>query len=231
MTTTTRSASTRTVFPYARVSTLGQADGVSPEAQIAAAEEWAADRGHRVGSSEFDALSGRRANNRPGLQKVLDAVCAAKGILVVYSLLRLARSVPDTYAIVQRLQKSGADLVSLTENIDTTTAMGRAFFGFMAVIAQLECDLIGERTRFALAHLKERGKRYGEVPFGKRVVGDALVNDEAEAKIRAAMRELRLDGLSWPLVAEELNRQGVPTKKGRRWTGQNARKIGLAIAL
>lgn len=215
---------------YARVSTGKQVrDGVSMEAQRARAEAWATLHGYEVSGVYSDpGVSAKRADNRKGLQKALAAVCEARGALVVYSLSRLARSVPDALAIVQRLEKCGADLVSLTESIDTTTAAGRLIFTVFAAFAAFERELTSERTAGALQHLKATGRKYGEIPFGKRAEGNALVDSPAEMAIRERMRQLRLEGKSWPQVAAVLNAEGIRTKKGRAWSGQLARKIGLA---
>ncbi|MCH8851463.1 MAG: recombinase family protein [Planctomycetes bacterium] len=67
-------------------------------------------------------LSGSRADNRPGLQRAVNTACKRKAALVVYSLSRLARSTRDALMLAERLNKAGADLVSLTESIDTTSA-------------------------------------------------------------------------------------------------------------
>ena len=124
---------------YVRVSTEGQAtEGVSLEAQKGRIEAWCSANGYTLAAMHVDAgLSGKRADNRPGLQAALADVCKSGGVLVVYSLSRLARSVPDAFRISERLAKRGADLVSLSESIDTTSAMGRAFYGFMAVMNAL----------------------------------------------------------------------------------------------
>ena len=62
----------------------------------------------------------------------LDQTCDCGGVLVVYSLSRLARSTRDAIEITERLEQSGADLVSITERIDTTTGIGRFFFTAIA---------------------------------------------------------------------------------------------------
>jgi DNA invertase Pin-like site-specific DNA recombinase len=72
-----------------------------------------------------EGLSGKRADNRPGLQGAIAHACETHGVLVVYSLSRLARSTRDAIDIAERLAKCKADLVSITEKIDTTTSMGR----------------------------------------------------------------------------------------------------------
>ena len=106
---------------YIRVSTPGQAvDGVSLDAQRSRIQAWCTLNEFELSDVFVDAgLSGSRADNRPELQAALAAVAACKGALVVYSLSRLARSTKDTIAISEAISKAGADLVSLTERIDT----------------------------------------------------------------------------------------------------------------
>src|SRR3954465_833281 len=157
---------------YIRVSTEIQAtDGVSLAAQQARIAAWCASNGTTLagGDVHVDAgLSGKRADNRPSLGRALESVCRERGsVLVVYSLSRLARSVRDTLAIAERLEKSGADLVSLSEKIDTTSAAGKMVFRMLAVLAEFERDLISERTRGAVALKRSRSERIGQVPYGR----------------------------------------------------------------
>jgi len=76
---------------------------------------------------------------------------------VVYSLSRLSRSTKDTLQIAEKLDKAGADLVSLSEQIDTTSASGKMVFRLMAVLNEFERDQISERTSAALQHKKAKG--------------------------------------------------------------------------
>jgi site-specific DNA recombinase len=213
---------------YTRVSTAGQAtDGVSLDAQQNRAAAWATGNGYDVAGVFSDAgISGKRTSNRPGLHAALAAACAERGtVLVVYSLSRLARSTKDAISIADRLEKAGADLVSLTERIDTTTAAGKMVFRMLAVLAEFERDLVSERTKTALSHKASRGERIGEVPYGYAVAEDGitLVADAAEREICETLRELKASGLSWREIAIELNARGVSTKKGKAWTWQTAR--------
>ena len=146
---------------YTRVSTDGQAtDGVSLEAQQARIRAWCEANDYALVNVHVDAgLSGCRADNRPGLQDALTSAARHKAALVVYSLSRLARSTKDAIAISERLAKNGADLVSLSERIDTTTAAGKMVFRMLAVLAEFERDQVAERTKGALAHLRNQGKR------------------------------------------------------------------------
>ena len=85
---------------------------------------------------------------------MLDDVTSDGGILVVYSLSRLARSTKDTIAIAERLKAGRAHLVSLSEKIDTTSASGTMIFRLFAVLAEFDRDLVSERTRGAMAYTR-----------------------------------------------------------------------------
>lgn len=214
---------------YVRVSTEAQAvDGVSLEAQRARIEAWCLANGYELAGLHVDAgISGKRADNRPGLQAALIEVGRAKGAaLVVYSLSRLARSVKDTLEIAGRLDRSGADLVSLSEKIDTTSAAGRMVFRMLAVLAEFERDLCGERTKAALSLKKHRGECVGEVPLGWRRDGDRLVPEPAGQRAVATIRELRERGFTLREIAAELERVGIRRAKGgTRWDPKTVQRI------
>jgi site-specific DNA recombinase len=204
---------------YVRVSTSGQAtDGVSMDAQRERIEAWAKGNGCTLDRVYVDAgLSGKRADNRPELQRALDATCKAKGVLVVYSLSRLARSTRDTLAIAERLDKAGADLVSLSERIDTTSAAGKMLFRLLAVLAEFERDLVAERTRAALAYKRANGERIGAIPFGFDLADDgtSLIHNPVEQRALRKIRDMRQRGATLQRIADVLTRAGVSTKTGR----------------
>ena len=150
-------------FGYIRVSTAGQAeDGVSLDAQEARIKAWAEANG-AAGVEIFrdEGISGKRSDNRPGLQAALEA-CGRGDALIAYSLSRLSRSTRDTLEISEQLQKRGADLVSLSEKIDTTSAAGKMVFRLLAVLAECERDQIADRTRAALQYKRGNGDKTGE---------------------------------------------------------------------
>jgi DNA invertase Pin-like site-specific DNA recombinase len=219
----------RRAVGYLRVSTDEQAsEGVSLEAQRARIRAWCAAHEAVLPESEVhveEGLSGRRSDNRPALQAALDAVCACGGVLVVYSLSRLARSTKDTILIGERLAQAGADLVSLSEQIDTTSAAGKMVFRLLAVLAEFESDLVSERTRAALSFKRSQSERVGQMPYGSildpdgprnregRLIG--LLPDPCEQAAIAHILELRSKGLSARRIAADLNARGIPTKLGR----------------
>jgi len=213
---------------YVRVSTDGQAqDGVSMDAQEAKLRAWADLNGAESVTIFTDAgLSGKRADNRPALQDALNAV--GKGdALIVYSLSRLARSTKDTITIADALDKRGADLVSMAEKIDTTTAAGKMVFRMLAVLSEFERDQVSERTRLALDHKRACGEKTGgNVPYGYTLAAGRLVPDAGEQKAVALIRELHEAGNSLRQIARELEARGYRTKTGRtHWHPQSVKQI------
>lgn len=219
----------QTAFGYIRVSTDGQVtDGVSLDAQRERIAAWCHGNGFEIGDMFVDAgLSGGRSDNRPGLQSALDAVCQAKGVLVVYSLSRLARSTKDTIQIGERLDKAGADMVSLSERIDTTSAAGKMMFRMLAVLAEFERDQISERTSTAMKFKASQGQRVGKVPFGFDLADDgvSLVANESQQEIVKQIRDLRRRGCSLRDIADRLNAGKIPTKEGKPWTHSTIQRI------
>lgn len=215
---------------YVRVSTEGQAqEGVSLEAQRARIAAWCTASGYTLIETHVDAgISGGRADNRPALQAALAQACRLKAVLVVYSLSRLARSTKDAIAISERLAKNGADLVSLSERIDTTSASGKMVFRMLAVLAEFERDLVAERTKGALSHLRNQGKRIsGIAPFGFDLAADAkcLIPNPDEQAGLALMRSLKDQGLGRRRIAAALVAHGILTKTGAPWSPQAVAQI------
>lgn len=211
---------------YVRVSTEGQAtEGVSLDAQRARIEAWALANGAELLAVHIDAgISGGRADNRPALQAALDAACKAKAALVVYSLTRLSRSTRDALAISERLDEAGADLVSLSEKIDTTSAAGRMLFRMLAVFAEFERDQIRERTSMAMRHKRARGEYTGgPAPYGWRLAGDTLEADPREQTIIRHALELKAAGLSLRAVGARLEAEGLLPRSGGRWHAKTVR--------
>lgn len=227
------------IIGYSRVSTAEQVDeGVSLDAQMSRIRDWCARNGHDAPQVESDeGLSGKRADNRPALQRALDEVCRQRGILVVYSLSRLCRSTRDALDIAERIKRAGAHLVSITEAIDTTTAMGEFFFTVMAALGQLERRLIGERTKEALSHKRRNGQKLGGIaPYGYRPVesgirapdGRTIIDLEPvphEQGIIQAIRDMRDQGQPYRAIAERLNLDATPTRTGAPWSAKVIRDI------
>jgi site-specific DNA recombinase len=207
---------------YIRVSTDGQvADGVSLDAQREKIAAYCTLHGAELLDVPADeGISGKRADNRPGLQRALVLACKYKAVLVVYSLSRLARSTRECLDLKDRLDRCGARLVSLTENIETDTPGGELYFTIVAAFAQMERRMISERTKMALAHKRSRGERIsGRLPVGYKLADDgvSLAHDPAGQHALAVLRSLRADGLSYARIVREMNARSIPAANGGRW--------------
>jgi site-specific DNA recombinase len=212
---------------YARVSTEEQArEGVSLEAQRTRIETWAQGNGTPLAGCFEDAgISGSRTENREGLQKAIGLACEKRAILVIYSLSRLSRSTKDTLALAERLEKAGADLVSLSEKIDTTSAAGKMVFRMLAVLNEFERDQISERTAAALRHKRNQRQAYSPTPYGFDRISDLLVVNHDEQKVIEEMLELREKGWSLRQIAARLNTKGIKAKYGGAWFASSIRAV------
>ena len=174
---------------YARVSTRDQ----NLDLQLDALKKAGCDKIYE------DTISGTKSQ-RPGLTQALDNLRDGD-TLVVWKLDRLGRSVKDLLDFAGGLNKRGIGFVSLTDAIDTTTASGRFFFNVMASLAQMERELMVERTQAGLQAAREQGRVGGR----KRIM--------TEAKIRSA-RKLLNQGTPPREVANSL---GVSVPTLYRW--------------
>ena len=142
---------------YARVST----DEQHSEIQLAELRDYARRRGVETVEYVDQGVSGRR-KSRPALDRVLRAARRQEvSAVVVVRLDRLARSLAHMARLGEELKELDVELVSLREGIDTRTAAGRAMFGMCGVFAQLEGDLIRERTVAGLKAARRRGVQLG----------------------------------------------------------------------
>ncbi len=109
-----------------------------------------------------DKISGKTAD-RPGLKKILRTLSAGD-TLVVWKLDRLGRSMRHLVALIEELRERGVNFRSLTDSIDTSSPMGRFFFHVMGALAEMERELIVERTRAGLAAARAEGRVGGRRP-------------------------------------------------------------------
>lgn len=144
---------------YARVSTQDQNLELQQDALL------------KVGCQKIfeDKLSGTRAD-RPGLAMALEMLREGD-ILVVWKLDRLGRSVKHLVDVVTGLRKKNVEFKSITDSIDTNTASGRFFFHVMASLAEMERELIVERTRAGLEVARRLGRKSGR----KRKMTDSKI--------------------------------------------------------
>ncbi|GIN62769.1 DNA invertase [Robertmurraya siralis] len=111
--------------------------------------------------------------DRPALNEMLKMLREGDRV-VVYKLDRISRSTKHLIELAELFEEKGVEFVSLQDSIDTSTAMGRFFFRVMASIAELERDIISERTKSGLAAARARGRNGGRPTADKKKVQLAI---------------------------------------------------------
>ena len=97
--------------------------------------------------------------------------------------------------------------------------------GVQAVFAELERDLIAQRTTETLRELRDQGRAWNHAPFGWSVLEGRLVRDDIEQATLARAQELRDQKVSYARIAEMLTREGRRTKRGGRWQAMSVRSV------
>jgi DNA invertase Pin-like site-specific DNA recombinase len=190
---------------YCRVSTDEQAaSGHGLAAQRAAIDAEATRRGWTISWVSDHGYSGKNLR-RPGIARALGLLRAPRrsrtaGGLVVAKLDRLTRSLSDFAHLMDRAHREGWALVALDLNVDTTTPAGELLANVMATVNQFERRVIAQRTRDALAVLKQRGVRLGS---------PRLRAGRTSERVRRRILRLCARGMSYPKIAALLNRQDV----------------------
>jgi DNA invertase Pin-like site-specific DNA recombinase len=208
-------------YGYTRVSTEEQAkEGISLSAQKAKIQAFATLKDlNLIEIITDEGLSGKDLN-RPGLQRLLElAKDQTAEAVIVYKLDRLSRKTRDLLSLIEDVFKKGnTRFFSLTEQIDTETAIGKFFLTLMGAMAQMERELIAERTKSTLAYKKEKGESLGHIPYGYQRVNGKLLKQEQEQKIIRKIKRLKNQGKSYRKIAKILNMQGVPARsKEAKW--------------
>mgnify|MGYP000391824975 CR=1 FL=1 len=217
---------------YGRVSSLGQVDhGSSLQTQREKCEAVIKARGWKRGGEFVDeGLSGAK-DDRPQWQALL-AACRSGEVqaVVVASLDRMSRSASHAIRITDELHRLGVTLYVIRENIDLSTNAGKLTRTILAGVAEMERDLIRERSITGQrAKLARSGWPGGQPSYGWRLEGkgkDARpVPDPAERDTLESMVKSALAGRTSGEISRELNSQGVPTRTGADWSHTVVRRM------
>ena len=173
---------------YARVSTLN--GGQDPSMQTRELEEYCQRRGWQIYDYYVDnGVSGKK-DSRPQLNRMMqDAHVRRFNVVVVWRFDRFARSVSHLLRALETFNTLDIQFVSLSEQVDTNTPMGKMVFTVLGAVAELERNLIAERVRAGLRHARAKGKRLGRP---RKFV------DKVE------VLSLRTSGISWRAIARTL---------------------------
>jgi DNA invertase Pin-like site-specific DNA recombinase len=164
---------------------------------------------------------------RPALQRLLADIDAGDiDVVVCYKLDRLSRSLLDFARMMERFERYGVAFVSITQQFNSATSMGRLVLNMLLSFAQFEREIIGERTRDKIAAARRQGKWIGGLPllgFDIDPVTRKRVLNQAEAKRVRALFALYLDRQGLVPLARELARRGWVSK---RWTTRKGHERG-----
>jgi DNA invertase Pin-like site-specific DNA recombinase len=154
--------------------------------------------------------------DRPALQQLLaDVQAGGIDIIVVYKVDRLTRSLADFAKIVEILDARGASFVSVTQQFNTTTSMGRLTLNVLLSFAQFEREVTGERIRDKIAASKKKGMWMGgNPPLGYAAEDRTLVVVESEAATVRHIFSRYLALRSVRLLKQELEAKGIYSKSG-----------------
>lgn len=165
--------------------------------------------------------------DRPALKRLMDDIEAGRvDCVVVYKVDRLSRSLLDFAKMMETFDKHAVSFVSVTQQFNTATSMGRLVLNVLLSFAQFEREIISERTRDKIAAARRKGKWTGGQPLlgydvdarGSRI----MVNEEEAVRVRAIF-ELYLEYQALIPVIEELQRRGWVNK---RWVTRKGHETG-----
>ena len=227
-------ATLATADGYIRVSRVAGREGesfISPDVQRKKIEAWA--ELHDVELvhiwEELDQSGAKR--DRPMFQLALERCERGEtGGIVVAKLDRFARSAVDALEGIKRLNEAGARLVSVEDNFDGSTPMGRFAIGILTLIAELELERIKESWSTAVRTAVERGVHISATPPAgyTREKRQGLVRVEPDASVIAEAFRKRALGASWTQLADYLTENGVRSSKGNTaWSVTGARGLLL----
>lgn len=226
------------VVLYIRVSTYEQAEfGYSLEAQTEALREYCRANGWPIYQVYADeGISGKWADNRPALQRLLaDAEQGSFQLVLVWKVNRLARDALSLLEIVERLKRHGVSLRSLTEPFETQTPIGQFTLQVMSAVGEMELKTISENMRMG----RQRRNRLGKY-CGSRILGYEVQATEyhsarrqttslsvipMEAALVQHIFTLYAEGLGFKAIMNRLNHSGFVTKEGNAFGINTVRQI------
>lgn len=217
------------VIGYVRVSTEEQVtDGFSLDNQRHDITQFCKFRGwNLIEIFDDEGISGAGMDDRVGLRRALRFMKQNEiEYLVVWKLSRLSRRVSDVVKIVEQLEFCSAHLISIKDNIDTSSPMGKPFLYIASIFAEMERDNLIVQVKGGMAQKAREGRWNGGVtPIGYKVIDKKLEIVPEEAEIVKTIFDLYLKGNGYLAIANELNRKGVKTRKNFAFSGISVKSI------
>lgn len=211
--------------PYYRVSTRRQATGLSLEVQRDAVLKFI-DYNINLLEGEFREVESGGNNNRAELEKAIQYTKENGTTLLVANLDRLSRNT----AFIFRLQEEQVDFVCCDMPDANTLTIG-----FLAIMAQYEREMIASRIKGALGVLKKRGVKLGNPQNLTQAAREKAwaansqkaLDNENNKRATGYIKQLRQNEMSYQTIANQLNREGFKTARGKKFTASAVRKLYL----
>ena len=214
---------------YVRVSTEEQAEhGHSVKQQMDELTRWAAEHGHQLceGHADRGVSASVPLARRPGGIALAAGLRAGLDGVVVTRLDRLFRDALDGLDFFRDCRNVGAVVLSVHDQIDTSTAVGRLHLTIQLATAQYEREITAERVKAVSDSLREQGRVYGHAPFGTVDIDGRLYRCPKAWTLRDQILQWRADG--WPLrsIAARLRKQRVPAPNGGdSWPASSIKRV------
>ena len=204
---------------YTRVSTEDQAkEGFSLDAQIERLRSYCGARGWEIYREYVDDGYSGRDIKRPAYAAMMQEI-ENWDILLVMKMDRIHRNSRNFMEMMDLLRKRNKEFVSMTESLDTGTAMGRFVVDIIQRIAQLESEQIGERVYMGMQQKASVGGILGfNAPFGYKFKNEKLEIVEKEASIIKQIFNQYGNGSTLKEIVRFLNSEGIKTKKDNKWS-------------
>jgi len=166
-----------------------------------------------------EGLSGKDIKNRVGYHRIMEMVEKKEvDTLIVLSLSRWGRNLKQCYESVEVMIQTDTKFISLKENFDLSSPIGRFQMNLFNGLYQMEREIISDRVSDILMDKKMSGKVYGVTPYGFDRDGDFLLPNTKEKKVLKKIHSFRDKGTSYQKISDFLNRNKHNKKNGKKWT-------------
>ena len=218
---------TEKIAVYTRVSTEDQArDGFSLDAQLEKLRSYCKARDWAIAEEYIDKGYSGRDTNRPAYQRMLSDI-ELWNILLVMKMDRIHRNSKNFMVMMDQLKDKEKEFVSMTESLDTSTAMGRFVMDIIQRIAQLESEQIGERVYVGMRQKAKGGKGLlgSPAPYGYTYSHGELVEVADEIDAVRSIYDRYVNGNSISEIVYWLETSTIETKKGKNWDKKTVSRI------
>ena len=211
----------------------GKGEFMSPELQLNKAKEYVRlhlpeyifDEDASRANMDIDRSASRlKWRKRAGLVSHLEAAKRGEfNVLVFYKLSRFARNAKEGLELYDEFEQAGCSVISVMDNIDTTTAVGKLLRTVLLAIAEMESDNISDWVSEAFLQRVRSGLVHGRIPFWITKNDDGTFEANDRVDVIRRLVDLRIAGFSNVKIARTLNSEGLKSSTGKLWTNEQVR--------